>query len=405
MHALVTGGGGFLGRYIVEALVARGDRVRSFGRGAYPKLEKLGVEVIRGDLRDAAVVGAACAEIDCVFHTAALPGIGLDRNEFEAVNLRGTESILSASRLCGVKEFVYTSSPSVVFGGVDQCGVDESAPYDFGWMDAHRAFYSYTKACAEQVVLSANDDTFRTCALRPHLIWGPRDSHLIPRLIARAEAGRLRQVGDGANLVDITYVENAADAHLQAADAMLRRGEQANSGGAGDVPRGPSDDVPRGAPDDVRRGSPDPAETADPQVSVASQEGKPTVDDSAGSGDQRTTEAKLPPSPAGKAYFISQGEPVNCWQWINDVLALSGMPPVRRAVSRQTAEWLGGKFETLYRTLHIKAEPPMTRFLAAQLSTSHWFNIEAARRDFGYEPRISTAEGMLRLRDWLRNRH
>lgn len=341
MHALVTGGGGFLGRYIVEALLARGDRVRSFGRGAYPRLEAAGVEVVRGDLRDSVALGAACVGIDCVFHTAALPGIGLDRDEFEAVNQRGTESLLSAARFCGVKCFVYTSSPSVVFAGVDQCGVDESAPYDFGWMDANRAFYSYTKACAEQAVLSANDDEFRTCALRPHLIWGPRDTHLIPRLITRAKAGRLRRVGDGTNLVDISYVENAAAAHLQAAAAMLQNDERAGSSS----------------------------------------------------------------TPAGKAYFISQSEPVNCWQWIDDVLALAGLPPVKRSMSRRTAEWIGGKCESIYRTLRISSEPPMTRFLAAQLSTSHWFDIGAARRDFGYEPRISTAEGMQRLREWLRNGH
>lgn len=338
MHSLVTGGGGFLGRYIVEALVKRGDCVRSFGRGAYPKLEKLGAEVIRGDLRDSAALAAACEGIDCVFHTAALPGIGLNRDAFEAVNQRGTEMLLSDARKCGVKCFVYTSSPSVVFAGVDQCGVDELAPYDFGWMDANRAFYSYTKACAEQTVLSANDDEFRTCALRPHLIWGPRDTHLIPRLIARSQAGRLRRVGEGTNLVDITYVENAAAAHLQAAAAMMQNDERAGSSSF----------------------------------------------------------------PAGKAYFISQGERVNCWQWINDVLALASLPPVKRSMSRRTAEWIGGKCESIYRTLRIGSEPPMTRFLAAQLSTSHWFDIGAARRDFGYEPRISTAEGMQRLREWLR---
>src|SRR4029077_14290 len=87
-------------------------------------------------------------------------------------------------------------------------------------MELNRAFYSYTKACAEQAVLAANCDTFRTSALRPHLIWGPGDTHLVPRLLLRARTGRLRRVGDGANLVDITYVENAADAHLQAADKL-----------------------------------------------------------------------------------------------------------------------------------------------------------------------------------------
>ena len=272
MHALVTGGGGFLGGYIVEALLARGDRVRSFGRGDYPQLTAQGVEVVRGDIRDSAALAAACAGVECVFHTAAIAGIGMDRDAYEAINRTGTELLLANARRCGVARFVYTSSPSVVFAGEDQCGVDEKAPYDFGWMESNRAYYSYTKACAEQAVLAANCDTLRTCALRPHLIWGPGDTHLVPRLLARARTGRLRRVGDGTNLVDITYVENAAEAHLQAADAL---------------------------------GNGDPVAAAT--------------------------------SPAGKAYFISQGEPVNCWQWIDEVLALAELPPVEKSMSREAA--------------------------------------------------------------------
>ncbi len=339
MHALVTGGGGFLGRYIVEALRARGDRVRSFGRGAYPELEAAGVEVVRGDLRDSASLLAACRDVECVFHAAAVPGIAVNRDMFDAVNRVGTEMLLAAAWRSGVQRFVYTSSPSVVFAGEDQCGVDESAPYDFGWMEEHCAYYSFTKAAAELAVLAAHCAAFRTCALRPHLIWGPRDTHLIPRLLSRARAGRLRRVGDGANLVDITYVENAAAAHVQAADAL-----------ANDAAEG--------------------------------------------------TTAKAP-SPGGKAYFISQGEPVKCWQWIDEILALVDLPPVTKSISATAAKRFGAVCESVYRLLRLHGEPPMTRFLAAQLSTSHWFDISAAKREFGYEPRVSTAEGMQRLGAWL----
>ncbi len=162
---------------------------------------------------------------------------------------------------------------------------------------------------------------FRTTALRPHLIWGPRDTHLIPRLLERARSGRLRRIGDGSNMVDITYVENAAAAHLQAADSL----------------------------------------TADPALA------------------------------AGKAYFISQGEPVNCWKWIDEILALVDLPPVTKTLSFKSANKIGRACEFAYRALHRTGEPPMTRFLASQLSTSHWFDIAAAKRDFGYEPRIATA--------------
>jgi nucleoside-diphosphate-sugar epimerase len=238
-----------------------------------------------------------------------------------------------------VKRFVYTSSPSVVFGGVDQCGVDETAPYDFGWMEEYLAYYSHTKASAEQAVLAANCDEFKTCALRPHLIWGPGDTHLLPRLLARARSGRLRRVGEGTNLIDITYVENAAEAHLLAADALQ-------------------------------------AETTPERAGASS-------------------------PPCGKAYFISQGEPVNCWDWIDQVLALVKLPPVPKTISRNAAARIGRAFEIGYGLLNLTSEPPMTRFLASQLSTSHWFDITAARRDFAYEPRVTTAEGMERLGEWL----
>src|SRR3954454_8651620 len=220
MHALVTGGGGFLGGYLVEALLARGDRVRSFGRGDYPQLRAQDVEVVRGDIRNSVDLAKACQGIECVFHAAAVAGIGMARDPYDSVNRYGTELLLATARRCGVTRFVYTSSPSVVYAGNDQCGVDEKAPYAFGWMEANRAFYSYSKAYAEQAVLAAHGDDFRTCALRPHLIWGPSDTHLIPALLQRAKSGMLRRIGAGANLIDVTYVENAADAHLKAADAL-----------------------------------------------------------------------------------------------------------------------------------------------------------------------------------------
>jgi nucleoside-diphosphate-sugar epimerase len=335
MHALVTGGGGFLGRYIVELLVARGDRVRTLQRHTNPEIEALGVEMVRGDIRAPDAAEFACRGVDCVFHVAAQAGIRMNPRVYRGINLVGTENVLAACRRHRVPRLVFTSSPSVVFAGRDQAGIDEAVPYDFQWLEANRAWYSLSKARAEQAVLAANCDGFRTCALRPHLVWGPGDAHLVPRLVQRARSGRLRRVGDGTNLVDITYVENAAEVHLQAADALAR--------------------------DDA--------------------------------------------SPSGKAYFISQGEPVNCWHWIDEILSLVDLPPVGKAISLQTARRIGRLCESAYRMLGLKGEPPMTRFLAAQLATSHWFDISAARRDLGYSPRVSTAEGMRRLGEWLRKKH
>lgn len=330
MKVLVTGGGGFLGRYIVEALVARGDEVRSLARRRHAALDALGVEQHTGDLRDASATSAACAGVDVVFHNAAIAGLAGPWSLYHGINTLGTQNIIEGCQKHSVERLVYTSSPSVTFDGRDQCGVDESAPHPTKWF----AHYPHSKALAEQQVLAANGRSgLATCALRPHLIWGPRDEHLIPRLIERAKSGKLRRVGDGKNLVDMIYVENAALAHLQAADALA------------------------------------------------------------------------PNSPvAGKAYFISQGEPVNCWQWIDEILALAQLPLVEKSISLHAAWAAGAVLESLWKMLARSDDPRMTRFLAAQLATSHYFDISAARRDFGFAPHVSTAEGMQRLGDWLSRR-
>jgi len=321
-RAVVTGAGGFLGRYVAESLQARGVQVLGLGRGDYPFLRERGIETRRVDIRDASSLTSALANADTVFHTAAIAGIWGRWQDYYEINTLGTQHVIDACRANGVSRLIFTSSPSVTFGGHPQCGVDESAPYPRRWL----SHYSHTKALAEQLVLKANGPELATCALRPHLIFGPRDPHLIPRLLERARQGQLMRVGDGTNLIDVTYVENAAEAHWQAAAAL-----------------GPNSAV------------------------------------------------------AGKAYFLSQGEPVECWPWIDGILARAGLPPIRRQISFRAAWWAGALLEGCYRVLQKTNEPRMTRFLAAQLAMPHYFNISAARRDFGYEPRIPTDAGLDRL--------
>ncbi len=214
MRALVTGGGGFLGRAIVDRLIARGDQVRSIARNEYPELVALGVESLRGDLRDSVAMRRACADVDIVFHVAAKAGVWGPYDDYHRINVAGTENVLSAMRDCGVGKLVYTSSPSVVFHGGDCVGADESLPYP----DHYLANYPKTKAIAEQRVLGANGSQMATVALRPHLIWGPRDNHLVPRILSRAS--KLRRIGRDNKLIDTTYIDNAADAHLCAGDRV-----------------------------------------------------------------------------------------------------------------------------------------------------------------------------------------
>ena len=211
----------------------RGVQTRVFGRKTYPELERLGVECAVGDLRDPAAVAAACAGCDTVFHVAALAGVWGSRQEYFAVNDGGTDHVIRGCVAQGVAHLVYTSSPSVVFGTRPISGGDEQLPYPPRYLAAYPA----SKAAGEQRVLAANGlplalsgaapagghpQYLKTCALRPHLIWGPGDTHLVPRLVAAARHGRLRLVGDGRNRVDITYIDHAALAHLQAAEALRR---------------------------------------------------------------------------------------------------------------------------------------------------------------------------------------
>src|SRR5688572_21117546 len=174
MMALVTGGGGFLGGAIVRRLLERGDRVRSFSRNEYPALRALGVDCYRGDLADRQAVAGVVAGCAVVFHVAAKAGVGGRYRDYYRANVVGTQNVIAACRREGVKRLVYTSSPSVVFNGQDMEGVDETVPYP----EHYEAHYPKTKAMAEQIVRRANGTELATVALRPHLIWGPRDNHL-----------------------------------------------------------------------------------------------------------------------------------------------------------------------------------------------------------------------------------
>jgi nucleoside-diphosphate-sugar epimerase len=205
-------------------------------------------------------------------------------------------------------------------------GVDESMPY----ADRFDAPYPKTKALAEKMVLQANDQCLATVALRPHLIWGPGDPNFVPRLIERARAGRLAKVKGGPHLVDCIYIDNAAEAHLLAADRL-----------------------------DI---------------------GSPV---------------------AGKAYFISQGQPIDIGQLMDHIIGAAGLPPITRTLPPWLVYAAGSVLESIYRTFNLKGEPPMTRFVAKQLSKSHWFNIGAAHRDLGYTPKVSIGEGLRRLAESL----
>ena len=322
MKVLVTGGGGFLGNVIVRMLREQGQQVRSFSRGDYPELTRLGVERFRGDLADRNILLRAAEGCDTVFHVAAKAGIWGSYAEFHRANVAGTENVLAVCKARGITKLIYTGSPSVVFDGRDVEGGNESLPYPA----EYHAHYPRTKAMAEQLVLAANGPDLATISLRPHLIWGPGDNHLVPRILAKGRAGKLRRIGSRPCMVDTTYVDNAARAHLMASE-RLAPGAQS----------------------------------------------------------------------AGKPYFISNGEPLPLWEMINRILAAAGVPPVTKSIPAWAAHAAGVICEQIWRLFNLPDEPAMTRFVAREMATSHWFDISAARRDLGYVPEISIDEGLKRL--------
>jgi nucleoside-diphosphate-sugar epimerase len=321
--ALVTGGGGFLGSRIVRMLLDKGITVRSLQRSDNPDLIKLGVEIIRGDISDRDTVINAAEGCDVIFHVAARAGVWGNYDDYYQCNVTGTKNIIDACQTYNIQKLVYTSSPSIVFAGEDEENINESTPYADHFLTA----YQETKAMAEQMVLKANSETLSTVALRPHLLWGPGDPHLVPRIIERAKAGRLRLVGKQNNLVDSTYIDNAALAHILAAEAL-----ETNS------------------------------------------------------------------NCAGKTYFISNNEPLPMKELINKILAAAGLSPVTKTIPTQLAYIIGMMMELVYKTLKLKDEPIMTRFIAKQLSCAHWYDLTAAKNDLGYQAKVTINEGMERLK-------
>lgn len=322
LRALVTGGGGFLGGAIVRALRERGADITSFARGDYPALSAAGVRVVRGDLTDAEAVLRATAGCDVVFHVAARPGVWGPYDAFFQANVVGTRNVLAACRAQGVPRLIYTSTPSVVHGGGDLEGVDNATPYP----SRFEAAYPETKATAEREVLAANDARLSTVALRPHLVWGPGDNHLMPRVVARARAGRLRLVNGGRARVDAVYIDNAAEAHLCALDRL--------------------------------------------QPGAAC---------------------------AGRAFFVTNEDPRTQREIIDRMLAAHGLPPCERSVPAWAAWAVGATLEGVHALLGRAEEPMMTRFLARQLATAHWYDTRATREALGYTPRITMEAGFERL--------
>ncbi len=313
MRILVTGGQGFLGGALTRALCRLGGHeVTATARRAAPDLLALGAKILPIDLRDREATIAATAGQDIIFHTAARAGVWGNYDDYFAINVGATSHLLEGARQNGVRYFVYTSSPSVTFPGHSEVDVDESAPYSKAPLNA----YCSTKIQAERAVLALDTPTMRTMALRPHLIYGPGDPHLLPRVFEAAGRRRLVRIGDGMNRVDVTHVSDAVASHLSVLTALEN------------------------------------------------------------------------PEAWGRPYFITSGKPILLWDWLAEVIAWKGLPPVQQSIPLRLAAPLGSTIEFVHRLLRLKAEPRITRFSALQLGCAHTYNIEQARHLLNYQPQM-----------------
>ncbi|WP_299951460.1 NAD(P)-dependent oxidoreductase [uncultured Modestobacter sp.] len=315
MRVLVTGASGMLGRATATALHARGDDVTVLQR----RPAGLPCREVLGDVADPGAVARATDGQDAVVHLAAKVDVTGPWAEYDRANVEGTRTLVAACQRAGVGRLVHVSSPSVAHGGSALVGVGAGAADP-----AHaRGHYARSKAMAELAALAADSTDLAVLAVRPHLVWGPGDTQLVARIVARARAGRLPVIGSGAALIDTTYVDNAAGALVAAVDAC-----------------GPVH---------------------------------------------------------GEALVISNGEPRPVAEVIARLCAAAGVPAPRRRVPFPVAWGVGAVVDGVWALTGRRDTPPLTRFLAEQLATAHWFDQRRTREALAWTPQVSLDEGFERL--------
>lgn len=324
MKVLVTGATGFLGQALARRLHSQQADVSALGRNpaVLAQLEREGMRPIRADLADREALAAACQGQAIVFHVGALAAPWGRAQDFYHSNVLGTQNVIAGCETHGVQRLVHVSTPSIYFGLDSLVNVAEGALLPPRPVNE----YARTKLLAETEIDSAFARGLPVITIRPRAIFGPGDTTILPRLITRLKTGRLPVIGDGQNVIDMTYVENVVDALLLCAAS--------------------------------------------------------------------------PAATLGKKYNITNGEPTALWPLIAKLCKALGYPYPKRHIPYPVADGIATLLEVVYRLRPGQPEPPLTRYSVALLAKNTTLDISAARRELGYQPRISVEDGFQRFVEW-----
>ncbi|MDO4252527.1 MAG: SDR family NAD(P)-dependent oxidoreductase [Rothia sp. (in: high G+C Gram-positive bacteria)] len=328
-HLLVTGASGMLGRELALHLLRQGYHLTLMQRSdsgisqLLPQSLGSRVRQVQASITDRQAVAEAVQGVNGLIHLAAKVSMTGHWQDFFAVNVTGTQLLVQAAvEQDGLKDFLFISSPSVAHFGSAFMG----QPALPAQPELARGNYARSKAMAEQLVLAADGQSLRVGVLRPHIVWGPGDTQLVERILARASQGRLPLLNEGNALIDTTYIDNAVAAIFAGYTRL----------------------------DKIH--------------------GQPLV--------------------------VSNGQPRPVAEIIAGMCEAVGIQAPRRSIPAAAATLAGSVIEKVWQFGFSQDEPPMTHFLAEQLSTSHWFDQRLTRELLDWTPDISLEQGYQKLAEF-----
>jgi nucleoside-diphosphate-sugar epimerase len=328
MKIIITGSTGFLGLHLCEYLHKEGHEVWGIGRNTQKGklLSQMGCHFIQASIEEVeknAAMAPALEKADIIIHSAALSSPWGKKTEFTKTNILGTKNILELATKYKIKKFIHISTPSLYFSFKDEMNISESKVLS----PPFASLYTASKYEAEKLVDQAHkENNLFTITIRPRGIFGPGDESLLPRLIKVAGSKGLPIIGDGKNIIDLTYVENVVHAINKAIIA--------------------------------------------------------------------------PAICNGQKYNITNGEPIELWPFLNNLLKELDIKISTKKFPFRLAYFYAFCLEIIHTYFLKKSEPKLTRYTVGLLGKSQTLSIEKARRELGYEPIVSMDQATTNVLTW-----